>query len=125
MEALREDRLSRNLKRSGAEMAEFAGTCAPCSAGSAAVACTSGRACAPCSAGSAAVACKSGRACAPCSAGSAAVACTSGRACAPCSAGSAAAACTSGRICALEPARPIPGRDVQEELGSEIWLGAG
>ena len=89
MEALREDRLSRNLKRSGAEMAEFAGTCAPCSAGSAAVACTSGRACAPCSAGS------------------------------------AAAACTSGRICALEPARPIPGRDVQEELGSEIWLGAG
>ena len=107
MEALREDRLSRNLKRSGAEMAEFAGTCAPCSAGSAAVACTSGRACAPCSAGSAAVAC------------------TSGRACAPCSAGSAAAACTSGRICALEPARPIPGRDVQEELGSEIWLGAG
>ena len=32
-------------------MAEFAGTCAPCSAGSAAVACTSGRACAPCSAG--------------------------------------------------------------------------
>ena len=89
MEALREDRLSRNLKRSGAEMAEFAGTCAPCSAGSAAVACTSGRACAPCSAGS------------------------------------AAAACTSGRTCAPAPARPIPGRDVQEELGSEIWLGAG
>ena len=69
MEALREDRLSRNLKRSGAEMAEFVGTCASCETCTSCGACTSGRACAPCSAGSAAASCTSGWACAPCSAG--------------------------------------------------------